>query len=343
MVRRCNQVIMICFNRHDKPDFTTNESEKTDSEDRINYESDTREFGENIANGIYRFLSSRKSKNDYSVRVYQRNILMGLIKAFLYRNFLTLDMIFKPIIEDTKNKDYLDNNVFLLSDDNKIKYVDEFLDRLFQGSIVFDDINTTRFSDILRYTRYDFRDEVIDKVIELMFVQSKSIGQGTMDVGSSILRVLKSVSGYNNKPYIDKWIKLIPEKRIQYIVQYKIQELEFMLDSKRYADLEKIVESLQMYNDTRDNEKIISHIVSSGFYLPNLSSDITLAEWSYAHSIARYSREVNKSNEFFDYAISECTKYPSNWTILERYDALIRSNIDSEYNLEKQVRSRLTS
>ncbi|MDO9628676.1 MAG: P-loop NTPase fold protein [Acholeplasmataceae bacterium] len=341
LVRSCNQAIKICYYQHKKPEFSSKNSDNSDAIKKVSYEQDVKAVGENIANGLHYLLRKKTGIIDPTVQTYSENVIKGLIDILLFNNYTLFDNTFKPKPNTVSDNDFLSNEVFFLSDENKFKYVSEFLDKLFIGSIYFDSVNTYRFADILRYTSFEFSNEDIDKVIFLMFEQSNKLSYGELDVASSVVRIIHSVPGINNRPRLKQWIDKIDEKRKDYITQSKLKALETSYKSKKFIDMDKFVDELLNSVYTRDNEDIIKYIVNHEFLLPDLSGNLSHSAWSYAHEMANYSRHINREKEFIEVAIENCAKQPSNKSLFDRYDALIRSKIDSEFNLRDAVNNRL--
>jgi hypothetical protein len=86
-----------------------------------------------------------------------------------------------------------------------------------------------------------------------------------------------------------------------------------------------------------DNEEIISYIVDNDFLLPDLSKDMSDAEWNYAHEIAKYSKNQKLEDKFEKIAIKICALQPDNQSLNDRFQALIEYHIDSKFNMAAAI------
>lgn len=339
LIRCCNQTIKICFNQHKKPMFDSSTAGVTDSIYKLTYDGDVKALGENIANGIHNLLRVENiPHNDPNLQRYSEEIIKGLICVFLFRNYANFDKNFKPKPSGISAPDFLDNEVYYLSDENKDEYVKVFFKRLYAGEICFDKTNTGRFADILRYTNRQFNAEERNKLIEMMFEHSTESEHGYMDVGDSIMSVIRFVSGTKDRSAFEPWVEGINKKRKSIEIQEIIDKLKNSNEFKEYTGMDLFINQLESRSYDKDNKVIIDFIVQNDFLLPDLSGDISYASWRYAHAMARYSSTVNKKVEFIEVALKTCNSNLKNESLIDRFDALISYNINSDYKLRENLK-----
>lgn len=333
LVRNCNQAIKICFSQNEKPSFS-NKADDTLTYD-FSYKQDVKAVGENIANGIHKLLRSKRSAIiDPTIQSYSENIIKGLIDIFLFKNYVLFDNTFKTKVTKISEEDFLDNEVFYLSDEGKENYANEFLERLYKGKIAFDRVNNQRFADILRYTNHQFSDIERTKIIDIMFEQSIDNVGPFMDVGDSIISQVRSVPGVRDYSTIEQWINGIDTKRKELFIKSKIEKLKSCYEQKTFTDMDLFVDGLEMSSITRGNSEIKDFIVNSDFLLPDLSESMTHSEWGYAHRMVKYAKSVGEAEKFINVAVKICQNNPNNNSLIERYDALIHYNIDDKINIK---------
>lgn len=337
LIRSCNQTIKICFKQHGKPIIDTKDKDAAHYQE-IAYNHDLKAVGENIANGIHRYLRvENKQSNDPNLQTYSENIVKSLIDIFLYRNYNLFDSIFKPKENVISNKDFLDGDLFYLSDDNKNKYSTEFFVRLKKRELVFDDINIKRFCDILRYTDFSFSNDEMDVIVDLMFADEQNNNSEYSDVGFSVLETLRLVPGRRDISSFDIWAEKINSKRDKLEIENTITKLKTNFLEKTFSDMDKFIEKLSYRHNNNNNNEITKYIVDNNFLLPDLSSNISNEAWGYAHAMANYAKRVDKGTEFKNVALKICRNDLKNYSLIDRFDALIIYKIDSNYNLLKEL------
>ena len=340
LVRSCNQAIKICFDQNEKPDYANQSNDKSIYE--FSYNQDSKELGENIANGIHKLLRSKNSTIiDPTIQSYSENIIKSLIHIFLFKNFILFDNIFKPKVTKISEEDFLDNEVYYLSDEGKHNYVTEFLKRLNEGKLVFDRINNQRFADIIRYTNYQFADLEISQIIDIMFEQSNDNNGPFMDVGDSIISQIRSVPGTRDYSTIGKWVIAIETKRKNEVIKSKIEKLKYSFDHKSFAGMDSFVDGLEMNSITHDSSEIKDFIVNNDFLLPDLSANMTHHEWGYSHRMAKYAKSIDESQKFIKVAVKECQKNPENSSLFDRFNSLILYNIDGNFDLLAAINANI--
>lgn len=337
LVRSCNKAIKICFKNHDKPNFDSFDKDKNNYH-KLAYNNDLLAVGENLANGIHNYLRANKNDiEDPKLQEFSERIVKSLIDIFLFRNFNLFDNIFKPKENVISSKDILDSDLFYLSDGNKKAYIDEFIERINKVDIEFDVNNIKKFADILRYTNYDFSELEMDNIVELMFKKPLNEDTRHMDVGDSILDTLRMVPGRRENNSFKKWEDKISKKRRNIYIKKTIEKLEKSFVNNELTDMPEFIEKLTLNSLSYDNSEIINYVISRDFLLPDLSKDMSYEQWSYAHSMANFARRVNKSDEFKNVALKICKENINNYSLIDRFDALIIYKIDSSYNIKEKL------
>jgi len=236
-------------------------------------------------------------------------------------------------------RDFLDNEVYYLSDDGKENYANEFLKRLYNRKITFDRVNTQRFADILRYTNHIFSDIERNKIIDIMFEQSNDNIDAFMDIGNSIISQIQSVAGMKDYSILELWIESIETKRKESTIKSKIDKLKSCYEENTFTGMDLFIDGLEMSLVTRDNMEITDFIVKNDFLLPDLSGNMTHTEWGYAHKMAKYAKRNSKTQEFINLAVQKCQSNLNNNSLIERFDALIHYNIDNKFNLRDAIQN----
>lgn len=337
LVRSCNQTIKICLDHHNKP---TIETEKDTSElfRKFAYDSDVEAVGENIANGIQKYLRAETNQStDVNLQRYSERLVKSLIDIFLYRNYVAFDAIFKPRGNIATNIDFLDNEVFYLSDENKKLYYEEFLRRVENKKIIFDDLNIRRLGDIIKYTNFTFTEEQVDDIIDLLFLNEQEDNPKIFNAEQVVLDSLRTLRGDAASKALKLWENKMKNKKINIEVENAVNRLKKDYSNKNYSGLDTYIEQLSYKHASNPDNGITKFIVENNFMLPDLSGDITNDEWSYAHEMAKYAQKVNKGLEFKTLAIKICKENLENHSLIDRFHSLIFHKIDSEFNLKEEL------
>lgn len=334
----CYKVIEMCFTPMKKIVFSTEKTKYSQMSKDYSYDTDVKVFGENIANGLHSLF--KNPVNLLRDNNYSRRMIEALLNIFLFDKYDDFDNIFGLLNynkDSSESNDFLNNKVYFLSDENKEKYVEVFLSRLYKGELKFDETNIERFSNILRYTHHNFTEDDRDKIIGFMFRDVPKQKNGKMDIGDSILFLLNRGPMVKNNEALKIWSSKIENFRNNYLIESFLKKLKIQFESNNFEDLEETIRSLENNVHIKDNKKISSYIVDNDFLLPDLSKDMSDAEWNYSHEIAKYSKKMGVGEKFKKVAVNKCAMQPDNRSLNDRFQALIEYHIDPDFNMDTSI------
>lgn len=335
LLRNCILTVKLCFNHYETPIFPQENSDKLYK--TLRYEEDVKTYGENIANGLFSILDNNENYLDLPIETFSRNLITSLLDVFLFQKYDDFDNMFQYKIVKSKDDDFLNNDIFYLSDENKIKYSENFFNRLLSGDIVFDKTNIKRFSDILMYSEFVIDEKLENKIIELIIEQTENNYESN-NITAYLDSIKSSSRDLKNQELIKGWINQINEARVRKIIQLQLDKLKEIYEVKDYSGLDGFLNDLEIKSEIRGNKEIIDYIVSHDFLLPDLSGDMTYYEWIFSHEMAKYAVRIGKSDEFKDVAVKICLLNPENYSLLDRFQALIHYRIDSKFNLYENLK-----
>lgn len=343
LLRSCNQVIKICFNKSDKPTFKEVSSGNVDFE-LLSYEEDALVFGESIANGLHKYLKmENKVEKDPVLQSYSEGIIHSLINIFLYRNYNDFNKIFKN--ENYNKDDILDSNLFLLSDKHKNEYINEFFRRLEEGKLIFDSTNVKKFSEIIYYNNQEFSDDEIEKIVRLIYKNAPVDNTKTISTFTkTLLERIQLNFGRKGESSYQKWVQIINSVQQELETDEAIKILSIIKSENDHTGMSEYIDTLTTKIHLSENvinmDEVIHFIVDNDFLLPNLSGDITADEWSFSHSITKFALESGKDKEFFDMAVKTCKEDTNNNSLISRFESLIFQKLKNKYNLKKELENK---
>lgn len=318
LLKSCIYTILCVLNSKPKPELKSGEYITAV------YEQFVLEYGESIANGIYHYL--KYGENDSIGNIH--NAVLKLIDCYINRDFNSFEKEMRYIDIQDKESDILDKCPFYLSEENKKIYFAE-LNSYIDNLIIYNDITTRRIRDLYYYTQYEFDDKRINKIAEVHFatVKKEFISKDTIKSF-----VFLGVNEHADK--IKHFISTFTDKYLEVYIQEATDCFYEAVDEGEYSKASDLIS--QLTNFTAE-ELIKKMLVDNNFFLKDVEKDISEAKWSFLNSIAKIAMRQSLSKEYItsiENYYNGCEENSN--TIKTRLMTLVRSNVDSDYNLKEK-------
>lgn len=239
--------------------------------EKINFsKTDEAYYGEDIAKQI-KYLTMHKD-------IYGKlniSYFYGLLDLFLFENFENITNALKAQ-EDAKKDDLSDEefiNFYLLSDDEKSKYIQIFIKKIQRDRNYFDNPGNKRILfDVLRYKHRELNDEEITIICKGIMNSKNS---------KDLLDDLDDLEIKNNDTIIQELKSKCQIIRNNYFSSVVLNAM----NTKDYDKLNELFLDLR-YNYT-EMISFLKTLEKANFVLPDLSATITDSQWTYCHKLAR--------------------------------------------------------
>lgn len=266
-------------------------------------------YGEDIAKQI-KYLTMHKD-------IYGKlniSYFYGLLDLFLFENFENITNALKTQ-EDDKKDDLSDEefiNFFLLSDDEKNKYIQIFIKKIQRDKNYFDNPgNKQILFDVLRFkTRVLNKNEV--RIICKGITDSKN--------SNNLLHDLNKLGLNNEEQLLTKL-----NQQCLSIINDNLSNL--IMRAIKQKNYEKLNELFIELNDKQEYmDYFLEKLRKYNFMLPNLAKTLTDAEWEYCNKLARNifnSGNIKIKNAFNRKLLSvENNNSEYSQSLIERIEAL---------------------
>jgi len=311
--------------------FKDNISAYKDLKNSVSYKYYEVVFGENIAKGVQHLFEKKESFNVVSEN--KQKFYFALLKLFLFNDYVAIDKTFN--LHDTNVDNILDKSFYYLSDDNKLVYIKEFIDKSIKDEIKLDEYYANMLFDILKYSDYVFEDDVRDlilsKIVKGVIKHKNRILYFAHTFGQLKVRVYDK----NRIEHVKQWDKRLKELYVEHKVDSIIEQLEEYKDD--CSELFYIIEDVIRDHELLESTEIKEYIIDNGYLLPDLSGDTNQQSWSFAHIVASYCKLAGIEKEFIDEVVRICSDSKGNVSLIDRFDAIVRHKIDADLRIKHMV------
>ena len=315
--------------------FKDNISAYNDLRSSVSYKYYEVVFGDNIAKGIQHLFEKKESFNVVSEN--KQKFYFALLKLFLFNDYVAIDKTFN--LHDTEEEHILDKSFYYLSDENKLIYINEFIEKSINDEIKLDEYYANMLFDILKYSDYVFddeiRDQILTKIVKGVIKHKNRILYFAHVFGQLKVRVYDQ----NRIEHVQKWDTRLKEIYVEYKVDTIMEQLEEFKND--YSELFYVIEDIIRDDELLSSPRIKEYIVSNNYLLPDLSGDTNQQSWSFAHIVASYFKLAGLENEFIDEVVRICKSAKDNISMIDRYDAIVRHKIDSSIRIKYLVINKI--
>ncbi len=294
---------------------------------------DERAKSEDNFTAFYTRLELEKQGSDeFRVEAISRNLanhsvfVDNTILNSLYRLFVYLD---KSSVNKVKTKEniFYENKIFYLSDENKVKYIDNKIKVLDNSNIHIPDNEIIgEIESWLKYCTWYFTDDILNNLVTRILQLSET-------------KVNKNIANafINHEHILDKkdvllrkFFELLKAKTKQKLEIWCINYFKTIIDNlNNYSgQLSQLLHFLNQNNLDIPNE-LVDIIVKNNFFIPDLSGDININLWDFCHSICYFVvNKMPKHKEVLSNYLLSLKNYNKNSKCLsERIQSLIDNAI----------------
>lgn len=319
LVRNCNLVVKLCFTKHEKPNITNT------NDYFLEYvlKSDTKQYNENIANGLYKIrnnnLRNNQNISDNEIIRFNSSYITSLLNIFLYDDYTELDKIYTKEKNGITSDNLLEQNYFYLSDENKKAYSDKILKRFSdkEKTITNDELNV--FASFIAGSNIEIKDEKISNITYNI------INSFENNVGE----VEDIFSTYNSRGKLDIWLDRVKYINFRYLIDKIKNNISNSAKANNYRDIYKTLVDHNYKNEIKEDE-IKKFFIKNDFFLPNIYNDIRKDDWQYMHEITKYSKDNQLYNELKEVFMKLYEAAPNNNSLKERINSLTSKYFDEE-------------
>lgn len=271
--------------------------------------------------------------DEFKISAISRNlakysiIIDNKIINSLYRLFVYLD---KSAInkDNPHNNKFDEDKIFFLSDDNKVKYIEDKIRVLNDANIQIPDYEIIKeIESWLRYCPSYFTNDILNDIVNRILELSKT--KTNKDIINAFL---------NHEYVIDKknalltnFYELLKTKNKQNQESWCIEYFKTTIDNlNNYSGQFSQLQHFLQQNNINIPKEIVDSIVNNNFFIPDLSNDINVNLWDFCHSMCHFvvNKMPNHKEQLKNYLLS--LKDNSNSKCLsERVQSLIDYAIDN--------------
>jgi hypothetical protein len=240
----------------------------------------------------------------------------------IYETFEDFSLLIKYFPSNTNvvKEDFLHSESFyLLNDEDKEKYITEFIKATKNNTIQFDRWYGDRLIELIQFgdlkSHEDFIDFLFEKFTELQCEAFNRIKEhldfNEIQYGAEIIQqfIEKVLTGRNNneaKKVIGKINETIKNKDYSYLNSIISESNHYKLVNKKF-----LLESLS--KNLREN----------GFYLPEFNESISMQCWRSCHNIAEFCSKNDMTNEFIECLKAQYKKYNNKKSAISKIKSLV--------------------
>lgn len=273
------------------------------------------------------FIVTAISKN---IAEYSISIDSKIINS-LYRLFVYLDS--SPIDKKVANKNkFNENKIFYLSDENKVKYIENKVKLLNYKSLQIPNAEIiNELISWLEYCPWYFTDEILINIINRILELSET------KINKNIVDDFFNHEYFvdNKNTSINQFYNLFKTKNKQRIENWCIEYFKNTVAnlnnfSNQLARLQHVLEQ----NNMIIPKALADSIVSNNFFIPDLSKDINHNIWDFCHSMCYFvvNKMPDQKEVLRNYLLSLKEKNKNSKCLAERVQSLITYKIDGKRN-----------
>lgn len=270
------------------------------------------------------FNNKDKTCEEWLNKIPDFNQLVSYVSnAYSKQDFIGIEEFYKPINKDITNN-ILDKEYFYLSDQHKEEFFQKLTEMLETDDFEWSNKLINIVASIYKYSDFNLSDDALNNIAKKIYESEKddldeafetfSFDKETINRVENLVTILKSkVEVIKNQAFKEEYAQAY--------------------EKKDYLKMKKYIESLATKEEEKKN--FITEMLANGFYLPDLSGDISHECWSFSHFIAKFVNSNNLSKKFKEMAKEICGQNKNNKSLVERYYALIYYNIDENFTITK--------
>lgn len=305
---RCITLAEFCFfgPNQEPPSFN-----KNDNYVKFAYEYDVEELGEVVGNNFYLLFAKGNENNTYKEIV--RIILKSLIYSDGYK--MILEKAKPRVANSLLEQSPFNKDLFLLDDKGHSEYKKAFFDNL--KKFDFSDRQQLRIASSIFSNCID---ELTQNEIELIVKQIID----TVPIENSTYTIeaisLASNDGSDKFKTIINKLHSRFENKLSLESKEKIENIAFRGD---YKELTNYLYENKYSVENKNN--ILSFLEKHGFFLPDLSNEVSYSSWSYCHEAARFVARTEYEEKYIDILKKQCSKSKSK-ELRKKCNALVKYN-----------------
>ena len=283
------------------------------------YFAASEEFDGNIALNYLNALKIIQSTNS-SFDNTLSSLILCILRIYLFNNFESIKSLI--LRQEEPKKTFLDQSFFYLSDENKEKYVKSFSELIANPKIEYEKRYLEIFASIIRfYPAVD--DSLIENMVNKYFsyCEDKEL-DGPSEIEFYLLSSKEDIFDENAKFKINHVVSTVKKKLLELQTNAHTSKLIDAITNKNIFVIEKYIERFTYFSKWLDIKKISDFLTTNGFFLPNLSNDISESEWHFSHVIASLVHLLGLDDLFVKFSESLVSNNASR-SLKERLEALI--------------------
>ncbi len=249
----------------------------------------------------------------------------------LYRLFVYLDS--NPIDKKVVNNNlFNEDKIFYLSDENKVKYIENKIKLLNDKNLQIPDAEIIKeIISWLECCPWYFTNEILTNVINRILELSEN--KTNKNIINAFLNHEYLIDNKNTT--INQFYNLFKTKNKQRLENWCIDYLKNTVAnlnnfSNQLARLEHVLEQ----NNLNVPKALSDLIVKNNFYIPDLSKDINYNLWDFCHSMCYFivNKMPDQKEALRNYLLSLKEKNKDSKCLSERVQSLIKYRIDGKQN-----------
>lgn len=257
--------------------------------------------------------------------------LDGKIINSLYRLFVYLDSnsIDKKVVNNNK---FNEDKIFYLSDENKVKYIENKIKLLNDKNLQISDAEIIKeIISWLECCTWYFTDEILTNVINRILELSEN--KTNKNIINAFLNHEYLIDNKNTT--INQFYNLFKTKNRQRLENWCIDYFKNTVAnlnnfSNQLARIERVLEQ----NNLNVPKALADLIVKNNFYIPDLSKDINYNLWDFCHSMCYFvvNKMPDQKEVLRNYLLSLKENNKDSKCLSERVQSLIKYKIDGKRN-----------
>lgn len=245
--------------------------------------------------------ADRKAMPDFYFRV-------RIFVSFLFENNSSgIDSIFEKVVP--LEISILNREFFYLSEENKKKYYDEFLERIHDGNYVWGEEFWNKLVNILDNSQYSFTDREIDDICNKIIRENGSVG-----FINSYARIK------NDSKYSDSYKEFMGRFQKRYLESFddgKLKQFKSFIENQQYEKASELLDKIDRFRDS-NKKMFIDDIIENKFYLIDLSGEISQEGWHFCTTIVKFIYKYNGVQTFTDFVDDMISSNPKNYNLKSR-------------------------
>lgn len=267
----------------------------------------------------------RRNITNYSISI-DSSIINSLYRLFVYLDNSKIDK------KELRNNMFYENKIFYLSDENKIKYIENKIKLLNDKNLQLPDSEVIKeIVSWLEYCPWYFTDETLNNIINRILELSET------KTNKNIIEAF-----FNHEDVIDKkntslkqFYKLLDIKNKHHIENWCIEYFKnTVANLNNYSDQLSRLQHILEQNNLNVPKALADFIISNNFYIPDLSKDINYNLWDFCHSMCYFvvNKMPDQKEVLRKYLLSLKEKNKDSKCLSERVQSLIKYKIDGKQN-----------